>query len=184
MNLQIRLCSQTLVAHFTLVFFFGCRRKDFPTEWWDNWWRFRQNGRLNSFGHLLHWYLRLGWHICCCLSETALYCLRELLVKYLFWHCVSWLLIERQLIERRRLFSPHLGTLLSLCLFLSIFTLPLSHTGLSVISMNPLSVRCLASSTYVPLESNSAALIFFFFNTRFIFLCSFLPVLQIKNVRI
>ena len=143
----------------------------------------RLNNLPNTFGHWPHWCLRVCRHLHCCLPVwTALCWLRELLVEYVFWHWVSWWLIEG---HGLLCLSPCLvGTLLSLCLFLFLVTLPLSHPCLSVFLMNPLPVRRFTSSTYVPRELNSAALISIFSNTRLISLCSFLTVLQIKIVRI
>ena len=127
--------------------------------------------------------LRGCWRLHCCLPVWTVLCwLRELLVEYVFWHWVLWRLIEG---HGLLCLSPRLvGTLLSLCLFLFLVTLPLSHPCLSVFLMNPLRVRRFTSSTYVPRELNSAALISFFSNTRLTSLCSFLTVLQIKIVRI
>ena len=113
---------------------------------------------------------------------TAFCWLRELVVEYLFWHWMSW-----QLIRGHGLLclSLHLaGTLLYLCLFLFLVTLPLSQPCLSVILKETLRLQHFTSSTYVPREVNSrsAAVISFFSNTRPISFCSILTVLQIKIV--
>ena len=82
---------------------------------------------------------------CCLPVWTAFSWLRERLVEYLFCHWVSW-----QLIEGHGLLclSPRLaGTLLSLCLFLFLVTLPLSQPCLSVILKETLLLWRFTSST-------------------------------------